>query len=86
MSKDQSRGKGLLQGVESGATLIGEIPRRSLAGQMGERNNNVGVIMNEVMVEVGKSEERLDVLDFAGFWPVLNSLDLLRRHGEALQR
>jgi len=42
--------------------------------------------MNEVMVEVGKSKERLDVLDFVGFWPVLNSLDLLRRHGEALQR
>jgi len=55
-------------------------------GQVGERNNNVGVIMNEAMVEVGKSEERLDVLDFAGFWPVLNSLDLLQRHGEALQR
>jgi len=86
MSKDRSGGKGLLQGVESRATLIGEIPRRSLVGQVGERNNNVGVIMNEVMVEVGKSEERLDVLDFVGFWPVLNSLDLLRRHGEALWR
>ena len=33
MSKDRSGGKGLLQGVESGATLIGEIPRRSLVGQ-----------------------------------------------------
>jgi len=86
MSKDRSGGKGLLQGVESGATLIGEIPRRSLVGQTGERNNNVGVIMNEATVEVGKSEERLDVLDFAGFWPVLNSLDLLWRHGEALWR
>jgi len=86
MSKDRSRGKGLLQGVESGVTLIREIPRRSLAGQVGERNNNVRVIMNEATVEVGKSEERLDVLDFVGFWPVLNSLDLLWRHGEALQR
>jgi len=86
MSKDQSGGKGLLQGVESRATLIGEIPRRSIVGQAGERNNNVRVIMNEAMVEVGESKERLDVLDFAGFWPVLNSLDLLWRHGEALQR
>jgi len=42
--------------------------------------------MNEVTVEVGKSEERLDVFDFVGFWPVLNSLDLLQRHVEALQR
>ena len=30
MSKDRSRGKGLLQGVESGATLIREVPWSSL--------------------------------------------------------
>src|SRR5882724_11133585 len=34
-------------------------------------------------IEVGKSEERLDVFDFLGFWPILDDLDLIRGHGEA---
>ncbi|KIM65442.1 hypothetical protein SCLCIDRAFT_112672 [Scleroderma citrinum Foug A] len=72
MSKDRSRGKGLLQGIESGVTLIREW------------NNNVGIIMDEMTVEVGKSEEGLDVLHFTRFWPVLDSLDFLQRHGEAI--
>src|SRR5882724_3022132 len=34
-------------------------------------------------IEVGKSQERLDVFDFLGFWPILDDLDLVRGHGEA---
>ena len=41
--------------------------------------------MDEMTVEVGKSEEGLDVLHFTRFQPVLDSLDFLRRHGEAIR-
>jgi len=37
------------------------------------------------MVKVGKTEEGLDVLDFLGFWPVLDDLDFVWGHGEAFQ-
>ena len=41
--------------------------------------------MDEMTVEVGKSKEGLDVLHFTRFWPVLDSLDFLWRHGEAIR-
>src|SRR5882724_3273281 len=36
-------------------------------------------------IEVGESEERLDVFDFPGFRPILDDLDLIRGHGEAFR-
>src|SRR5438445_13597573 len=38
------------------------------------------------MVEVGKSEEGLDVFDFPRLRPVTDCLDLFRSHGEPLRR
>src|SRR5437899_6146777 len=38
------------------------------------------------MVEVGKSEEGLDVFDFLRLRPVVDCLDLFRSHGEPLRR
>ena len=36
--------------------------------------------MNEAAVEVHKTKEGLNVLDFTGFGPILDSFDLLHRH------
>ena len=44
-----------------------------------------GVSINEMMVEVGKAEEGLNVLDFLGFQPVLDDLDFVWGHDEAFQ-
>src|SRR5882724_7355062 len=66
--------------------LISEVPRGTLAGKMRKWNSDFRVSENETMIEVGESEERLDVFDFLGFWPILDNLDLVRGHGEAFRR
>ena len=42
--------------------------------------------MDEAAIEVCKTEEGLDVLDFVGFGPILDSFDLLHRHRESRRR
>ena len=85
MSEDRSRSEGL-QEVESGATIIGEFPRSVFVGKPCERNDNVGVVMNETTVEVCESEEGLNVLNFLQFQPVRNGLNFLCRHRESVGR
>jgi len=84
VSKDRSRGEGLLQEVKGGATILTKIPRNVFAGKPRERYNNVGVVENETTVEVCKTEEGLDVLHLAGFWPVGDGFDFVGRHGKAI--
>ena len=40
--------------------------------------------MDESSVEVGKSQERLDVLDLSGFRPIEDGLDLGGVHGQSI--
>jgi len=55
-------------------------------GEMGERDNNIRVVENEVSVEVGKAEEGLNVPDFLRLGPILYGLNLHLVHGESLGR
>ena len=57
MSENRSRGESLLQEVENGATVVGEFPRSVFAGKLHERNDDVGVVVDEMTVEVCESEE-----------------------------
>src|SRR5467141_358010 len=66
--------------------LIGKVPGGTLAGKTRKRNCDFRISINEMMVEVGKTEEGLNVLDFLGFGPILDNLDLVRGHGEAFGR
>src|SRR5882724_107885 len=66
--------------------LISEVPRGTLVGKTREQNGDFRVSENEMTIEVGESEERLDVFDFPGFWPILDNLDFVRGHGEAFGR
>ncbi|KIM50751.1 hypothetical protein SCLCIDRAFT_144710, partial [Scleroderma citrinum Foug A] len=72
--------------VESGATVAGEFPRSVFAGKLRERNDNVGVVVDKMTVEVCESEEGLDVLNFLQFWPIGNGLNFLCGHGESVGR
>ena len=65
-------------------TVISEFPRSVFAGKPHERNNNVGVVMDELTVEVHESEEGLDVLHFPWFWPIGDGLNFLRGHGKSI--
>src|SRR5882672_6069716 len=53
---------------------------------MHEWNGDFGISINEMTVKVGKAEERLNILDFLGFWPILDYLDFVLGHGEAFGR
>ncbi|KIM69164.1 hypothetical protein SCLCIDRAFT_104124, partial [Scleroderma citrinum Foug A] len=72
--------------VESGATVISEFPRSVFAGKPHERNNDVGVVMDESTVEVREPEEGLDVLNLLWFQPIGHGLNFLCRHGESVGR
>src|SRR5882672_864234 len=66
--------------------LIRKVPRGTLAGKMHERNGDFGISINEMTVKVGETEEGFNVLDFSGFWPILDYLDFVLGHGEAFGR
>ena len=55
-------------------------------GKPCERNDNVGVVMDESTVKVHKSEEGLNVLNFLWFWPVGNGFNFLHGHRESVRR
>src|SRR5467141_4208600 len=66
--------------------LIGKVPRGTLAGKTCERNSDFRISVNETTIEVGETEEGLNVLDFLGFRPILDYLDFVLGHGEAFGR
>ena len=55
-------------------------------GKPHERNYNVQVVMDELTVEVCKSKEGLNVLNFPWFWPIRDGLNFLHGHGESVRR
>jgi len=64
--------------------LIGEVPRGTLVGMMSEWNSDFGVSIDEMTVEVDKTKEGMNALDFPGFRPILDNLDFVQGHGEAI--
>ena len=86
MSEDWSGSESLLQEVESGAAIVSEFPRSVFGGKLHERNDDVGVVMDKVMVEVHESEEGLNALNFPWFQPIRNGLNFLCGHRESIRR
>src|SRR5882672_4425406 len=66
--------------------LIGKVPDGTLVGKTCKWNCDFGISINETMVKVGETKEGLNILDFPGFWPILDNLDLVWGHGEAFRR
>jgi len=54
-----------------------------LADKKHEWNGDFGISIDEMTVEVGQTEEGLNVLDFLGFEPIWDDLDFVQGHGEA---
>ena len=54
--------------------------------KMGQQNSDFRVFWNEMPIEIGKAQERLDIFDLLGFGPILNDLDFVGGHSEASQR
>ncbi|KIK92060.1 hypothetical protein PAXRUDRAFT_148141, partial [Paxillus rubicundulus Ve08.2h10] len=83
MSQNGSGGEGVFQTLESRVAFIGEVPQSIFPGEVSEWNNNAGIIENEAAVEVGKTEEGLDVSDFPRFRPISDSFDFVSGHCQA---
>ena len=83
MGKDQSCGESLFKCLKGGMAVIREMPGGTLAGETHERDCDFRISVNEMMVEIGKAEEGLNVLDFSWNWPILDNLDFVQGHGEA---
>ena len=59
MSQNWSGGKSPLQGLKWFLSFISEIPRNILVSEMSQRNDNVGVVRDEPLVEISKTQKRL---------------------------
>jgi len=75
MREDRSLGKSLLEGVEHGVGLGIPVPRCILAGEASKGYNDVRIVEDETLVEVGKAKEGLNLLDILRSWPLENSVD-----------
>ncbi|KIN93339.1 hypothetical protein M404DRAFT_171382, partial [Pisolithus tinctorius Marx 270] len=78
--------EGILQAEESGAALLGKVPRSTLSCEVSEWNDDVGVVINASSVEICETKERLDVLHLLQLRPVADCLNLLSGHGETTVR
>ena len=77
MSKYQSSSEGFFEGFEGVSAFWSEVPSDSFSGQTCQWNCDIGVVKDESPIKVSKSEEGLNVLDFARFGPFLDGLDLV---------
>ena len=85
MGKDQSCPESLFKCFKSRVALIGEMPRGTLGGKTYKWNCDFGISMNEALVEVGEVEERLNILDFPWYGPILDNLGFVWGHGEGFR-
>ena len=86
MSKDWGRNESEFKLIECISALLGEIPGEAFARKPGEWDSDGRISINKSSVEVRKTEEGLDVTDFARFRPILNAFDFVISHGETLRQ
>ena len=65
--------------------FVGEDPWNIFPGEPCERDCDFRVAVNEAAIEIGKPEEGHYISDFPGFGPVLDGLDFVLGHREAVR-
>jgi len=70
VGEDGRSSEGMFESIERVSTVLGEIPRSIFPGDPGKRNHDVRVIEYKPAVEVGKSQEGLNVLYLTRFRPI----------------
>ena len=86
MSKDWGRSESEFKLIECVSALLGEIPGEAFAREPSEWHSDGRLSINKALVKVRKTEEGLDVADFARFGPIFNAFDFVVSHGETLRR
>ena len=69
-----------LQFLEGFLAVVGENPWDIFPGEPHEWDCDFRVAVNEMVIEIGKPEERHYISDFLGFRPVLDGLDFVLGH------
>ena len=70
------------EGVEGGLARRGPVPGEVLFGEVEERASVVGVIGDEVSVEIGETKERADIFHLSWSWPAGDPVELYWIHGQ----
>jgi hypothetical protein len=72
--------KSIFEEVEGVTGLFGKVEGDAFVREAGKRDDDVGIVVDESMVEIGEAEEGLDVFDFPWLRPVTDGLDLVGSH------
>ena len=83
MGKDGSYHEGYFEGIEQMLTLLREVSRGVLSGELSEGNHDVGVVVDELTIEVGEAQKGLDILYPSGLRPVADGLDFVLGHRQS---
>ena len=70
MCKNRCGGKRILKKIKGGTLFLTKIKRYVLPSKPGEGNNDVGEVVNEAAVEIGKAEEGLNILNLPRLQPI----------------
>ena len=57
-----------------------------LSDEIYQWDDNIQVVEDELVIEISKTQEELNILDFLGLWPVLNNLHFIIGHSKARKR
>ena len=80
--EDGFREEKSFEGVEGGLAGGRPIPREVLLGEIEEWTSDIGVVRDEVAVEIGEAEERADVFHLGWSRPTCNSIKFDGVHGQ----
>ena len=86
MQEDWSGGEHGFQGVESRLAAVRPEPRNVFSGEAGHRSDNIGVSVDEAVVEIGEPEEGLYVFNLPRSQPFLYHFNLSRVHQKSSRR
>ena len=70
------------KGVKGGLTSGGPIPREVFLGEVKERAGDVGIVGDELSVEIGESKERANVFHLGWCGPTCDTIKFDRVHGQ----
>ena len=74
------------QGVESRLAVVGPEPLNVFLSEVGHWSDDIRVSMDEVVVEIGKAEEGLDVFNLPQCGPFLYNFNLCCVHRKSIRR
>ncbi len=66
--------------------VLSKLECDTFAGEVGERDDNVRVVEDEVTIKISEAKEGLNILYFLRLGPILNYLNFRLVHGESLGR